>query len=152
MLIILYTHKPITGLIPRQVVSPANIWDGALCDNSYCLHCIPLGNGITHIVSSYEFHVFCVSSLSSSCFRWLPACSRWFQLVPDGSSSFQMVPCFSMYACDTVDHSILLSKLCHYGICGFWNKLLESYLAVCKQFVSINGFASCIPNNICDVP
>ena len=45
-------------------------------------------------------------------------------------------------AFDTVDHSILLSKLCHYGIRGLTNKLFESYLANRKQFVSINGFAS----------
>ena len=45
-------------------------------------------------------------------------------------------------AFDTVDHSILLSKLCHYGICGLTNKLFESYFANRKQFVSINGFAS----------
>ena len=45
-------------------------------------------------------------------------------------------------AFDTVDHSILLSKLCHYRICGLTNKWFESYLANCKQFVSINGFAS----------
>ena len=45
-------------------------------------------------------------------------------------------------AFDTVDHSILLSKLCHYGICGLTNKWFESYLANCKQFVSIDGFVS----------
>ena len=45
-------------------------------------------------------------------------------------------------AFDTVDHSILLSKLCHYGICGLTKKWFKSYLANCKQFVSINDFAS----------
>ena len=45
-------------------------------------------------------------------------------------------------AFDTVDHSILLSKLYHYGIRGLTNKWFESYLANCKQFVSINGFVS----------
>ena len=45
-------------------------------------------------------------------------------------------------AFDTVDHSILLSKLCHYGIHGLTRKWFESYLANHKQFVSINGFAS----------
>ena len=28
-------------------------------------------------------------------------------------------------AFDNVDHSILLSKLCHYGICGLVNKWFE---------------------------
>ena len=45
-------------------------------------------------------------------------------------------------AFDTVDHSILLSKLCHYGIHGLTNKWFEPYLANHKQFVSINGFVS----------
>ena len=45
-------------------------------------------------------------------------------------------------AFDTVDHSILLSKLCHYGIHGLTNKWFESYFTNRKQFVSINGFVS----------
>ena len=45
-------------------------------------------------------------------------------------------------AFDTVDHSILLSKLCYYGIRRLTNKWFESYLANRKQFASINGFAS----------
>ena len=44
----------------------------------------------------------------------------------------------------TVDHHILLSKLCHYGMRGLANKWFESCLADRKQFVSINGFASSI--------
>ena len=42
-------------------------------------------------------------------------------------------------AFDTVDQNILLSKLCHHWLA---NKLFESYLADCKQFVSVNSFAS----------
>ena len=45
-------------------------------------------------------------------------------------------------AFDTVDHSILLSKLYYYGIRGLANKWFESCLANRKQFVSINGFES----------
>ena len=38
-------------------------------------------------------------------------------------------------AFDTVDDSILLSKLCHYGISGLANTWFESYLANSKQFL-----------------
>ena len=55
-------------------------------------------------------------------------------------------------AFDTVDHSILLSKLCHYGIYGLTNKWFESYLANHNQFVSINGFASSTSSITCGVP
>ena len=41
-----------------------------------------------------------------------------------------------------MDHSILLSNLCQYGIRGLASKWFESYLANHKQFVSINGFES----------
>ena len=55
-------------------------------------------------------------------------------------------------AFDPVDHSILLSKLCYYGICGPINKWFESYLASRKQFVSINGFASSTSSIASGVP
>ena len=55
-------------------------------------------------------------------------------------------------AFDTVDHSILLSKLCHYEIRGFANKWFESYLVNHKLFVSINGFESRTSSIKCDVP
>ena len=42
----------------------------------------------------------------------------------------------------TVNHSVLLTKLCHYGIRGLTKKWFESYLANRKQFVSINSFPS----------
>ena len=54
-------------------------------------------------------------------------------------------------AFDTVDHRILLSKLCHYGIRGLRNKLFESNLPNRKQFASINGFASSTPSITCGV-
>ena len=56
-------------------------------------------------------------------------------------------------AFDTVDQSILLSKLSHYGIRGLENKWSKSYSANRKQFVSINGFESSASSIIiCGVP
>ena len=45
-------------------------------------------------------------------------------------------------AFDTVNHTILLNKLEHYGIRGIPLKWLESYLLNRKQYVSINGYSS----------
>ena len=45
-------------------------------------------------------------------------------------------------AFDTVDHSILLKKLEHYGIRGLANQWFKSYLSGRTQFTSINGYAS----------
>ena len=42
-------------------------------------------------------------------------------------------------AFDTVDHSILLKKLEHYGIRGLANQYFNSYLSDRTQFTSING-------------
>ena len=55
-------------------------------------------------------------------------------------------------AFDTVDHSILLSKLCHYGVRGLTNKWFQSYLPNRKQFVSINGFVSSTSSIASSVP
>ena len=55
-------------------------------------------------------------------------------------------------AFDTVDHGILLSKLCHYRIRGSANKWFESYLANRNQFVSINGFESSTSSIKCGAP
>ena len=46
-------------------------------------------------------------------------------------------------AFDTVNHKILCEKLNHYGLRGNINKLIQSYLANRKQYVSLNnGYAS----------
>ena len=55
-------------------------------------------------------------------------------------------------AFDTVDHDILCEKLNHYGVRGNVNKLIKSYLANRKQYVSLNGFDSEIKNIDCGVP
>ena len=45
-------------------------------------------------------------------------------------------------AFDTVNHSILLKKLKHYGVRGIPLQWFEFYLSNCKQYVSINGSTS----------
>ena len=55
-------------------------------------------------------------------------------------------------AFDTVNHSILLKKLEHYGIRGSTYKWFESYLTNRKQYVFLNGESSQIRNVTSGVP
>ena len=55
-------------------------------------------------------------------------------------------------AFDTIDHSILLKKLEHYGIRGLALDWFQSYLRNRKQFVHYNGFSSSISGVTCGVP
>ena len=55
-------------------------------------------------------------------------------------------------AFDTVDNSILIEKLYHYGIRGTANKWICSYLMNRYQYVTINGTNSDYMNGLCGVP
>ena len=55
-------------------------------------------------------------------------------------------------AFDTIDHSILLKKLKHYGIQGNMLNILGSYLRNRKQYVSYGGNDSSMLNITCGVP
>ena len=55
-------------------------------------------------------------------------------------------------AFDTVDHKILLAKLCHYGIRGSALDWFSSYLTNRKQFVTYNNERSELMNINCGVP
>jgi hypothetical protein len=55
-------------------------------------------------------------------------------------------------AFDTVDHSILLKKMEHYGIQNSSNLWFKSYLSDREQFVTINGIESERTKMVCGVP
>ena len=55
-------------------------------------------------------------------------------------------------AFDTVDHAILIQKLCHYGVQGKELDWFKSYLQDRKQCCKINGHTSKIENVNCGVP
>ena len=55
-------------------------------------------------------------------------------------------------AFDTIDHTILLHKLNHYGIRGIVNQWVCSYLTHRKQYVQIKGTKSSLEGILCGVP
>ena len=55
-------------------------------------------------------------------------------------------------AFDTVDHSILLGKLEHYGIRGLALEWVKSYLCNRLQYVEFNGISSSYKEILCGVP
>ena len=55
-------------------------------------------------------------------------------------------------AFDTVDHTILLQKMEHYGIRGISNKWFQNYLTNREQFVSVHGVNSDTVGMVCGVP
>ena len=55
-------------------------------------------------------------------------------------------------AFDTIDHTILLQKLNHYGICGIVNQWVCSYFTHRKQYIQIKGAKSNLEGILCGVP
>ena len=61
-------------------------------------------------------------------------------------------PTLDKKAFDTIDHSLLIKKLGHYGVRGIASNWLKSYLLNRKQFVNFNGIKSELQDVICGVP
>jgi hypothetical protein len=55
-------------------------------------------------------------------------------------------------AFDTIDHSILFNKLCHYGVRGIVSSWIKYYLTNKKQFVCYGGICSDYRTMLCGVP
>ena len=55
-------------------------------------------------------------------------------------------------AFDTIDHTILLNKMCHYGVRGLPLEWFKSYLNNRYQVVCYDGMKSTLKEIICGVP
>ena len=53
---------------------------------------------------------------------------------------------------DTINHSILLKKMEHYGVRGIALDWFTSYLSDRKKYASVNGYTSDYLNISCGVP
>ena len=81
-------------------------------------------------LSTKIFYLLCINS-----FYWNNQRNTWWKY---GCGIFV----YLQKIFDTVNHSILIGKLEHYGIRGVAYSWFESYLKGRKQYVSINGFNS----------
>jgi len=55
-------------------------------------------------------------------------------------------------AFDTINHSIFIKKLCHYGVWGIASSWIEYYLNNRKQFVVYDGICSDYRTMLCGIP
>ena len=55
-------------------------------------------------------------------------------------------------ALDTIDHTILLQKMNHYGIHEIVNQWVSSYLSHRKKYIRIKGAKSNLQSILCGVP
>ena len=70
----------------------------------------------------------------------------------DNNESFVDVALDFRKAFDTIDFTVLLEKLCTYGVCGIAHRWLSSYISGRKQFVALDDVISESLDIKCGVP
>ena len=78
------------------------------------------------------------AAIRSMCDLGVQLPARWNQLYVDNNEFGCGIFIDRKKAFDTVNHSILLSKLNHYGVRGKAYNWFQSYLSNREQFVCIN--------------